>query len=328
MLRAGLLPALLAGLLAACSPEAGPEPRAAEPAVAPTPTVTPTGEVVDVGAQPEGIVADPASGLVVVGLREPNRLALLDARTLRTVREVPLPGHVRHLSLAGPGGPVLVAAEDSDTLLEVSLPDGEVTARVPVGTYPHDATRAEDGSTWVADELGGTVSVVRDGVVTDTFDQVTQPGGVAAAGGRVVVLDVRLSTVSAFTTDPTEFVVTLPVGNGITHALTDRRGRVVIADTRGGALYVLSLEPRLEVLQSAPLPGRPYGLAYDVERDLLWVTLTETNEVVSVALDGAQPRVTGRYPTVHQPNTVAVDPATGTVYVASRRSGTVQVLQP
>ena len=47
-----------------------------------------------------------------------------------------------------------------------------------------------------------------------------------------------------------------------------------------------------------------------------------------MALDGPQPREVRRYPTVQQPNTVAVDPATGTVFVGSRRQGTVQVVTP
>lgn len=305
-----------------------PGPRAAEPGVAPTPTVTPAGTTFALGPQTEGMVADGVTHLLVVGLRDPDRLALVDTRTRRTVREVPLPGHVRHLQLAAPGGPVLVAAEDSDTLLEVSLSDGAVTQSVRVGRYPHDATRASDGTDWVADENGGTVSVVEAGRVVQTFDQLDQPGGMAAAGDRVLAVDVRLSTVSAFTVSPRAFVATLPVGSGITHAVTDKRGRVVVADTRGNALYVLNLEPRLEIVQSAPLAGTPYGLAYDATRDRLWVTLTGTNELAEVALDGPQPREVRRYPTVQQPNTVAVDPATGTVFVGSRRQGTVQVVTP
>jgi hypothetical protein len=35
-----------------------------------------------------------------------------------------VPGHARHRQPAAPGGPVLVPAEDSDTLVLVSLPDG------------------------------------------------------------------------------------------------------------------------------------------------------------------------------------------------------------
>ncbi len=34
--------------------------------------------MVDVGGGPEGIVADPETGLVAVGLREPNELAIVD----------------------------------------------------------------------------------------------------------------------------------------------------------------------------------------------------------------------------------------------------------
>ena len=75
------------------------------------------------------------------------------------------------------------------------------------------------------------------------------------------------------------------------------------------------------------LPGTPYGIAYDPVRDRLWVTLTARNEVVGVALGAAKPSVVATFPTVRQPNTVAVDPVTGRVFVASRTDGTVEFVE-
>ena len=40
------------------------------------------------------------------------------------------------------------------------------------------------------------------------------------------------------------------------------------------------------------------------------------------------PRELARYPTVRQPNTVAVDPASGRVFVTGSRDGTLQILDP
>nr|MDQ3990227.1 YncE family protein [Actinomycetota bacterium] len=73
-------------MLAGCGSEpAGPPreplPPAAEPAEAPEPTRAPAGRVVPVGPIAEGVVADPVTGLVAVGLRDPFRLALVDGRT-------------------------------------------------------------------------------------------------------------------------------------------------------------------------------------------------------------------------------------------------------
>jgi hypothetical protein len=84
---------------------------AGEPATAPPPSATPAGRVVAVGNQPEGIVADPLTHLVGVGVRDPDTLVLLDGRTGAVTARTPLPGHLRHLQLAAPGGPVLVPAK-------------------------------------------------------------------------------------------------------------------------------------------------------------------------------------------------------------------------
>ena len=70
---------LLLALLAGCG-SAPPEelPPAAEPASSPPLTARPDGRLVPVGHKPEGAVADPETGLVAVGLRAPDELALVD----------------------------------------------------------------------------------------------------------------------------------------------------------------------------------------------------------------------------------------------------------
>lgn len=76
------------------------------------------------------------------------------------------------------------------------------------------------------------------------------------------------------------------------------------------------------------LPGQPYGVTYDPVRDRLWVSVTATNEVVAVDLSGNQPRLVTRLPTVQQPNTLAVDPKTGRLFVTGTTPGLLQVVDP
>lgn len=318
----------LALVLTACGedPPAEPEgPGAAEPGRSPELTVQPAGTVTVLDQQPEGMVYDAATGVLAVAVREPNRLLLVDGATGTVTAEVALPGHARHLQLAGPGGPVLVPAEDSDTFLTVSLPDG--TAReTAVGEYPHDAAVTASGRILVADERGGTLSIVAgDGDVLATFDDVQQPGGVAAVGDVAVVVDVGAFTVSAYDVVAEERLGVLPAGDGPTHLVADVRGQVVVADTRGDSLLLYGVDPLAELLRYE-LPGTPYGLAYDPEADVLWVSLTARNEVVGLDLSGAQPREVARYPTVRQPNTIAVDPVGGRLWVAGRSTGELQTI--
>jgi DNA-binding beta-propeller fold protein YncE len=52
--------------------------------------------------------------------------------------------------------------------------------------------------------------------------------------------------------------------------------------------------------------------------------LTAENRLVELT----DRRALRTFPTVRQPNSVAVDPTTGRVFVASRRTGTVQLFDP
>lgn len=324
-----LLP--LALVLAGCSSgsdDAAPaeQPaKAAEPADSPELTTDPAGTVVDLDPDAEGMVFDPVTGLLAVAVRDPNRLVLTDADGV-VQREIMLPGHARHLQLAAPGGPVLVPAEDSNTLVEVALPGGEVTETM-VGDYPHDAAQVASGQILVGDEMGGTLSVVTDGEVTQTFDSQTQPGGVATVGDVAGVVDVGAFTITTYDVAAGELQTVLDAGDGPTHVVADGQGRFLVADTRGDAVLVFGSAP-LELDGTYPLDGNPYGLAYDATDQVVWVTLTATNEVVGLSTAGDELTEVARFPTVRQPNTVAVDPTTGRVFVGSRETGQLQLIDP
>lgn len=303
-------------------------PGAAEPATAPPPAATPAGQVVAVGDQAEGVVADPVTHVVAIGVRNPDGLVLVDGRTGIVRRRIALPGHLRHLQLAGPGGPVLVPDESSGSVIAVSLPGGVETSRTAIGRYPHDATRAADGTVVVADELGGALVFVRDGVVRHRITDVTQPGGVAATGAQIAMIDVHDRTLDLYRTDPPVRTARIPAGAGPTHLVADRRGRLFVTDTRADRLLTFTTTPRPAQQVWTSLPGSPYGIAYDDTRDRLWVTLTGRNQVVAFDVSGRTPREVARFATIRQPNTVGVDPATGRVFVASRTDGLLQLIDP
>src|SRR5581483_2598109 len=83
-----------------------PLPPPAEPAPARPLVAVAAGRLVMVGSAPEGIVADAVTRTVVVGVRDPDQLTLLNADTGVVSGHVALPGVLRHLQLAAPGGPV------------------------------------------------------------------------------------------------------------------------------------------------------------------------------------------------------------------------------
>jgi DNA-binding beta-propeller fold protein YncE len=320
--------AAVAALVAGCGSVdfVGDLPRAAEPARSPDLEARPAGRVVAVGNRPEGVVADPVTGIVAVALREPDRLALVDGRSGRVTERVALPGSARHLSLAGPGGPVLVPAESADSLVRVALPGG-AKDQVAVGTFPHDAAAAR-GRVFVGDEHANTVSVV-DGDDVQQIRVATQPGGLAALddGRAVAVVSVRERVLELYDATTLERLGRTPVGAGPTHVVAGSEGRVYVVDTSGDGLLVVETRPKLEIRRRVALLGGPYGIAVDRERGRLWVTLTATNEVVELS-GGARPRLLRSFPAVRQPNTVAVDDCSGRVYVTGTADGVLQLLDP
>jgi DNA-binding beta-propeller fold protein YncE len=303
---------------------------APEPAVSPSLDEKPAGEVVEIRSGPEGVVADPETGLVAVALRNPDELALIDGDIGKVERRVNLSGYARHLGLAGPGGPVLVPAELADTLIQVELPGGEILDETPVGNFPHKAVAGPGGRIIVINEAASTASVVENGEVIKTIKTPMNPGGVAVTrSGLVGIIGVKGLALEVYDEDTLDSVDIIDAGEGPTHVVAGPDDRFYVADTRGDALLVYDTDPELELAARVPLPGgAPYGLAAGPGRDVLWVTLTAENRLVRFALEGKVPREVASYPTVRQPNSVAVNPVTGRVFVAGRTGNALQLLDP
>jgi DNA-binding beta-propeller fold protein YncE len=296
---------------------------AAEPANAGAPAVPPAGAVVTVGNAPEGIVIG-QSGIGAVAVRNPDGVALFDAVTGAVRQTVPTRGAARHLSLAGPDGPVMVPLEGSNELWELDLADGRVTSTAAgVGRQPHDAAQTAGGTIVVTNELGGGVLFVRAATVVGSLPAgPVQPGGVAAVGDYAAVVDVQGNGVWVYDGSTRRQMAQGPVGVKPTHTVAMSGDLAAFADTDGGAVLVERIDPQLSQAAKIDAPGKPYGLAYDATRHRLYVTLTAANvlRVVDVS-DATKPRILGDVPTVRQSNSVAVDPRSGNVLVTGSDPG-------
>jgi DNA-binding beta-propeller fold protein YncE len=260
----------------------------------------------------------------VVALHRPDRIALVDTRTLHP-RIAAVPGGARHLVLAKPGGPVLLPAEDTNALLQVRLPSGRVVRSTALPRQPHNVT-VVDGNYWVDDELASELSVVSPaGRILATLKGPVQPGGVAEAAGRVGAVDVRGARMYFYDASTYASEGSIAIGAGPTHALPVGGTGVVVADTRGGAVLLVDMATR-RIVSRLQLPGGPYGLVSNPATGDVWVTLTETNRLVHVVARNGELREVGSLPTVQQPNTVARDPHTGCLYVAGVTQGQLEVI--
>ncbi len=329
--------ALVGAVLLGCAHHGGPPaagttaatlPPAAEPRNAPPPTATPPGRIVPVGPGPEGVAVDAVTNVVAVATRDPDQLVLLDADSLAVTARIPLPGSARHLELAAPGGPVLVPVESANALVTVQLPRGPAAPPIVTGTSPHDAAAAANGTIFVGNEHGGTVSALRDGAILKVFTGSVQPAGLAAAGNAVGMLDARANTLTVYDATNLSVLGSAPAGAGPTHLVADKHGRLIAADTRGDIIRVFDPLPTPREVATVAQPGGPYGIAYDPARDQLWVASSGGNELVGYDMSQPAPREIRRIPTVQDPYTVGVDPRTGRLFVAGVTVGVVQVVDP
>jgi DNA-binding beta-propeller fold protein YncE len=322
--------AVVALVLSAACTTAGREEQSAfppaTPAAAPPTTVSPAGTVWPVAPSAkggvQGIAVDGGTGRVAVAVRDPNQLLLLDAGTGAVTRRIPLPARAAQVRL-GPGGSVLVVA--GKTLLRVpTVGDGApISQKLPaegqdVAPLPDDAALVS-----LPDQGRAVVVGPKKVPALRTGDH---SAGVAANGELLGVVDSAQSTLTVFDTRG-KLVQQTRAGDGATQLAVDKRGRFVVVDTRGGELLIFSTGP-LFLRQRHPVSGSPYGTAYDSQRDILWVTLTARNELVGYNLSGGAPKEVGRFPTVRQPDSVAVDAGSGRVYIASRIDGIVQTITP
>jgi len=296
-----------------------PAPASALPVSA-----TPAGSVFMIGPKPEGIAVDPVTGLVAVGLHAPDSVALTD-RDGRLVRRVPLPAAPRHLRFAAPGGPLVAPAEAARRLVLVDVPGREIAAEVPVGRQPHDAV-AIGSRYFVGNELSDSVSVIEGDRVVATLAAPQQPGGLAA-DGMLAVIGVRSRKLQVYDAVALQPLASAAAGVEPTHVVW-AADRLYVADTQGEAVLVFSTQPRPELIGRVALAGAPYGLALDAQRKHLWVTLTASSTLVELDVSTPATRKLAMLPAVRQPNGVAVDPATGTVYVTGTAAGELQVIKP
>jgi hypothetical protein len=297
---------------------------AATPANSPAPATAPAGTVLPLSQNATAIAVDAAQHTAVVAVDNPPGLRLYDLTSIDTPpKTLDLPGRVDNLSTTG--DTVLAPVRTANTLLRITLPTGAVDKITLTGGPV--AANTQGDQTLVALHDTKSVAVLTGDKTDRTITGLASADQALPVGDKAVVLD-RLRT-AVFDLDPASGTVGagLRAGDGATNAVTDKYGRVLVTDSRGGELLVYKPDTLVE-LQRYPVPGAPYGITYDPARDLAWVTLTATNQVVGYDIAGGEPVERHRLTTVRQPNSVAADPNTGRVLVASADGGGVQVITP
>ena len=313
----------------ACSNKAADAPPPtippAQAAVSPAVTQRPDGTVLPLADAGVAAVFDPATSvLVVLGRTPAGGSTVTTFPTSGAPRTLPLP--TAATAVVGDGdGTVYAAAKGG--YFRVGLRPGGVVTRFDVdGERDTDFTaiaRRADGKLVLGSAAGAVYTLGSDTAVAAKLQIFARVDALVARGDVVAVLDRGQTSVTTVDESGTRGDHALRAGEGATTMVADPAGRLLVADTRGDGLLVYGSDPLL-LRQQYPVPGAPYGLAGS--QRLAWVSETATNTVVGYDLATGIPVEKVRHRTVQQPNSLAVDDRTGTLYVVSGSGAGVQVI--
>ena len=318
---------LVAFGVAACSsnPADTPPPTIApaEAAVSPPTTRPPAGQVRPLTGNPFAALFDPATeSLVALAADEAGTSVLTVMPADGTAKPIALPAAAT--AMAGADGRVYAATRGG--YFAVDLATGRVD-RFDVdgqaGTEFTAIARRADGRLVLGSADGAVYTLSSETAVAAELKIFARVDAIVTQGDIAVVLDRGQTSVTSVDASGEKAQHALRAGEGATTLAADSMGRVLVADTRGGALLVFGTDP-LMLRQRFPVRGAPYGLA--ATSALAWVSQTETNTVIGYDLSTGIPVEKVRYPTVQQPNSLAFDEASGTLYVVSGSGAGVQVI--
>lgn len=304
----------------------GAAPPTIEPARAaqsPPTTGAPAGQVLPLAGSPQAAAVDGSTGSLVVFTPAGDVATLTVFGRSGPPRTVTLPGPATALADDGRG---FAYAATRGGYFTVDLARGTSTKTTVDGRQGTDFTaiaRRADGRIVLGSADGVALTLAGDNTVAGTADIFARVDAIVSQGDTAVVLDRAQTSVTELNRDGSP-VLALRAGLGATTMAADPAGRVLVADTRGGQLLVFSVDPLLE-RQAYPVGGSPYGLVGS--KTLVWVSLTATNTVIGYDLATGIPVEKVRYPTVRQPNVLAFDDTTDTLYVVSGTGGGVQVIR-
>lgn len=303
-------------------------PVAAKAAASPAQETEPAGDIRGVDGAVTSLRADSASNTLAVARAGSPAVLLYDLDDLAggPHASVEVPGEVTDFTFTGDA--VLASVPSAGTVVRIPLREPSATERIEVTGKPSSTAR-RDSHTLIALRDRNSVLVYDGGKVTKsvTGNLYSIHDVVVASNGEAFVLDRVRTALFHIDLAGGEIAEGLRAGVGATNAAVDSHGRVLVTDTRDNALLAFGTDPFL-LRQRYPVPGGVYGITYDTERNLAWVTLTKRNEVVGFDMAGGQPVEEYRFPTVRQPNSVTVDERTGRVIVASAVGEGLQVITP
>ncbi|SNS20993.1 YncE family protein [Rhodococcoides kyotonense] len=234
-------------------------------------------------------------------------------------REVQLPGAAAAVTGIGDGR-VLLPLDRS--LVEVDLRTASVDA-MAVDANLLSAVVLPDGRFATGDDSGTIHVLDANGQESQTISGLSSVDALASTEYGLSALDRHQTSLTEVKVDDESLGLALRAGEGAAELDTDRFGRILVTDAVGREFLVYSSEDLL-LRQRFPVDAQPWAVAYDDKSDVVWISLPEVNEVVGYTLETGIPVEVDRFPTVRQPDSIAVDADTGDLFVGSAAGNGLQ----
>ncbi len=263
------------------------------------------------------------ASLVVLGTGKTDQAVVTVMPAKGLARAVPLPAEATAMTGDASGH---AYAATRGGYFQVDIAKGVATRMQVDGQGGTDFTaiaRRADGKLVLGSADGAVYTLSSDTAVGAQLRIFARVDALVTQGNTAVVLDRGQTSVTTVDPSGSKAEHALRAGEGATTLAADPIGRVLVADTRGGGLLVFGTDP-LMLRQRYPVRDAPYGLVGSSR--LVWVSQTGTNTVIGYDLATGIPVEKVRYPTVQQPNSLAFDEASGTLYVVSGSGAGVQVI--
>ncbi len=291
-------------------------------AVSPPAAAAPAGRVLPLPGRPTRARYDTATGALAVLTPGPDSTVTILGPD-RAPTTVTLPSAAT--ALTGDGNGTIWAATRGG-LIRVDLAAATAAPVAIEGEADTDFTalaRRADGRLVLGSATGTAYLLDADLNVSHRAADFARVDAIVTQGDIAVVLDRGQTSVTALGIDGAKQEA-LRAGLGATSMAADSTGRVLVTDTRGGQLLVFTVDPLIE-RQAYPVGDSPFGVTGSPT--LVWVSQTASNTVVGYDLGTGIPVEKVRYPTVQQPDSLAYDDTSGTLYVVSGVGAGVQVIE-
>jgi YVTN family beta-propeller protein len=288
---------------------------------------------IPVGSSPEAVAADPSTGTAYVANAGSGTVSVISEATSAVTSTIGVGGWPDAIAADPNTGTVFVANESSDNVSVISEATGTVTRTIAVGSDPDAiAVDPDTGTVFVANDDSGSVSVISEatGTVVATIGVSTGPDAVAvnSATGTVFVANEAANNLSVISeaTYPANDAVTGTIGVGYAPdgvAVDPDTGTIFVVNASSGSVSVIN-EATGATTVTIPdaASGYPWAVAVDPATGMAYVTNADSGTVLAIYEDFDSSTHAYTYPvvdTIDVPGTglqgVAVDPATGNVYV-------------